>query len=72
MTVLRVALDVPIPRLFDYSGPATAVVGSRVLVPFGPKRRVGIVCEHAATTEMPVEKLRPITQVLIDTPTVGR
>ncbi|EIM02888.1 hypothetical protein, partial [Rhodanobacter sp. 115] len=35
--VLRVALPVPLPSLFDYLPPATgqAVPGSRVLVPFG-------------------------------------
>ena len=40
MQFLRVALDVPIPRLFDYIAPATDDVierGMRVLVPFGSR-----------------------------------
>jgi primosomal protein N' (replication factor Y) len=53
--VLRVALPVPLPTLFDYLPPAagSASVGSRVLVPFGRGRRVGVVVaiEVAATVD---------------------
>jgi primosomal protein N' (replication factor Y) len=44
-SVLRVALPVPLPRLFDYRPPATgtAVVGGRVRVPFGSRSLVGVV-----------------------------
>ncbi len=45
-SVLRVALPVPLPRLFDYlpspDGPP-AQVGSRVRVPFGSRSLVGVV-----------------------------
>lgn len=48
--LLRVALPVPLPRLFDYrapdDGPARAVdVGRRVRVPFGSRELVGVVAE---------------------------
>lgn len=48
--VLRVALPVPLPRLFDYlpprDGPADGVwAGHRVRVPFGSRTLVGIVIE---------------------------
>ena len=41
--VLRVAIPVPLPKLFDYLPPAvgTAQPGSRVLVDFGRTRMVG-------------------------------
>jgi primosomal protein N' (replication factor Y) len=44
--VLRVALPVPLPTLFDYLPPATGdgiLPGSRVLVPFGRGKAVGVV-----------------------------
>ncbi|MFO7340155.1 MAG: primosomal protein N' [Lysobacteraceae bacterium] len=52
-TCLRVALPVPLPRLFDYLPPAgtgagPGDVGRRVRVPFGPRELVGVV---AATGE---------------------
>lgn len=48
--VLRVALPVPLPRLFDYAAPAGPAagpgdVGRRVRVPFGPRELVGVVAE---------------------------
>jgi primosomal protein N' (replication factor Y) len=46
--VLRVALPLPLPRLFDYRPPAgtgagPALVGHRVRVPFGNREAIGIV-----------------------------
>jgi primosomal protein N' (replication factor Y) len=48
MTVLRVALDVPLATLFDYAHleDGTARVGDRVVVPFGTRSRVGVVVEE--------------------------
>ena len=47
-TVLRVALPVPLPRLFDYLPPpgasaSSADAGRRIRVPFGQREAVGIV-----------------------------
>ena len=49
--VLRVALPVPLPRLFDYLPPpgvaaADARPGQRLRVPFGSREAVGIVLGH--------------------------
>src|SRR5690554_3497240 len=46
--VLRIALPLPLPRLFDYLAPgggdvSAADVGRRVRVPFGPRELVGVV-----------------------------
>ena len=49
--VLRVALPVPLPRLFDYLppagvDPASVAVGQRLQVPFGARELCGIVVGH--------------------------
>ena len=51
-TVLRVALPVPLPRLFDYLPPAgtaadAIAVGQRLRVPFGSRTLVGVVVGHS-------------------------
>jgi len=60
-TILRIAVDVPLSRLFDYLPAANAPlppVGARVQVPFGKRRLTGLVVEHAAHSELPVAKLK--------------
>ncbi|MGJ7904373.1 primosomal protein N', partial [Lysobacter sp. 1R34A] len=54
-TVWRVALPLPLPRLFDYlppagqaDGEAGTAVGHRVRVPFGRRELVGVVAETGA------------------------
>ncbi|MDH4175728.1 MAG: primosomal protein N', partial [Betaproteobacteria bacterium] len=70
MTVLRVALDVPLATLFDYarSADADARVGDRVVVPFGTRSRVGVVVEEVAGSTIAAEKLKHLTRVLDDAP----
>jgi primosomal protein N' (replication factor Y) len=71
--VLRVALDTPLRRLFDYLPPrdsALPVVGARVRVPFGRQQLVGVVCAHAADSELPREKLKAVLEVLDTGPVV--
>ncbi len=53
VSVLQVALPVPLPRLFDYRAPAgvaaaPALVGCRLRVPFGPRELVGVVAGAGA------------------------
>ena len=68
--VFRVALDTPLKRLFDYLPPESTLFeasiepGMRVRVPFGRQKLVGIVMEVAASSELPVERLKPILEVL--------
>ncbi|KPK08692.1 MAG: hypothetical protein AMJ64_02455 [Betaproteobacteria bacterium SG8_39] len=70
MDVLRVALDVPLPTLFDYlPAPAgDATVGDRVVVPFGRRRQIGVVVERAGESALPLEKLKPVEAVRDDAP----
>ncbi|MDI1308914.1 MAG: primosomal protein N' [Methylotenera sp.] len=66
-SILKIALDVPLDRLFDYlSGGQAAQIGQRVLVPFGRRSQIGIVMGFAETSEFPIEKLKPVTQVFAD------
>jgi len=56
--VLRVALPVPLPRLFDYLPPETEParrdwIGCRVRVPFGRGEQVGVVLEVGAAEAEP-------------------
>ncbi len=64
-TIVRVALDTPLRRLFDYL-PAgyEPRPGMRVRVPFGRQRLVGIVHSLATSSELPVEKLKPLLEVI--------
>jgi primosomal protein N' (replication factor Y) len=70
MRVLRVALDVPLARLFDYALPehVSADVGDRVVVPFGSRQRVGVALERAAHSDVPAARLKPIGGVRDDAP----
>ncbi len=71
--VVRVALDTPLRRLFDYL-PAEdippPVVGARVLVPFGRQRLVGVIVAWASDSELPADKLKRVIEVLDDEPVV--
>jgi primosomal protein N' (replication factor Y) len=89
--VFRVALDMPLRRVFDYlapvgpglalalpmraagSGPGAATPtpiagaiqrGTRVRVPFGRQRLIGVIMEIADTSDLPAERLKHILEVL--------
>ena len=67
--ILRVALPVPLPQLFDYLPPGEGVParpGGRVLVSFGNRKMVGVVVETSAGSALPAERLQRIEQVLDD------
>jgi primosomal protein N' (replication factor Y) len=64
--IVQVALPVPLDRQFDYLIEAHhfPVVGGRVRVPFGPKSHIGIVTAFKQQSDVPLNKLKPITQVI--------
>ncbi|MBK1723300.1 primosomal protein N' [Thiocystis violacea] len=69
MTIYRVAVEAPLASLFDYapppgSGEVTPAPGSRLLVPFGRGRRVGILVEIATETEQDPAALKAVERVL--------
>jgi primosomal protein N' (replication factor Y) (superfamily II helicase) len=65
-----VALEVPLPRLFDYSLPegAKANRGDRVTVPLGRRNQTGVVIEADITSELDAERLKAIVDVRSDAP----
>ncbi len=70
-TILKVAVDVPLRRLFDYLPILDAglpQVGVRVRVPFGRRSQVGLVVGHASHSELPQPQLRHASESLDATP----
>jgi primosomal protein N' (replication factor Y) len=73
MKIVRVALDVPVSQTFDYLAPDGDVeIGTRVLVPFGPRRMIGIAMETAAQSSVPADRLKRVTRVLRETPALSQ
>jgi len=70
MNIVRVALDLPLPRLFDYLAPDSneSDIGRRVTVPFGAGSRTGVIVELATASEHPDAKLKTVTAILRDMP----
>jgi primosomal protein N' (replication factor Y) len=69
MPVLRVALDLPLHRLFDYVAEAsTADIGLRVRVPFGRGEKIGVIVEVVDSSEWPLAQLKPAGEILRDVP----
>lgn len=66
--VVRVALDVPLNRLFDYVCHSPVQLGNRVVVPFAGRQLVGVVMDLPASSDFPIEKLKAVTQVFDDVP----
>jgi primosomal protein N' (replication factor Y) len=68
MPIVRVALDVPLPTLFDYTVDEGVEVeaGRRVIVPFGRRQMSGVAMECVATTDVSPERIKPVTQVMLD------
>jgi len=66
----RIALDVPLSKLFDYqaSGLDADDIGRRVHVPFGRKEQVGLLLEIADHTDCPPSILKPVLAVDRDIP----
>src|SRR6185295_869162 len=70
ISYVKVALDVPLARLFDYAVPDAIEVqiGDRVVVPFGARQRLGVVVAQDATSEVAAEKLKSVFAVRDDAP----
>jgi primosomal protein N' (replication factor Y) len=70
MKLIQVALDVPLPTLFDYRVPEALDLrgGDRVVVPFGARTRVGIAIQAIERSAIEPEKLKPVARVLSDAP----
>jgi len=69
-------VPVPLPQLFDYLPPRGMRVvdiapGSRVAVPFGRGKRVGIVVDNTAESEIDSSRLKAASALLDPEPIIG-
>jgi primosomal protein N' (replication factor Y) len=66
--VLRVAINAPLSRLFDYLPPSscerTPEPGCRLMVPFGRRTQCAMLLEIADASELPMSRLRRAHEVL--------
>src|SRR6267142_5811014 len=70
ISCVRVALDVPLPRLFDYALPEGARVasGDRVTVQLGRRNHTGVVIEAESASALALDRLKAIIDVRSDAP----
>ena len=69
MPIVRLALDVPLPRLFDYRADAAADdVGRLAQVPFGRGEKLGVIVAVTDSSDQPADKLRTVTAIRRDLP----
>lgn len=72
MSILRLAVPVPLRRSFDYLPPESTPLdqvarlkpGCRILVPFGSRQLIGILLELRENSEIPEEQLKAALQVV--------
>ncbi len=66
MTIVRVALNVPIDSLFDYRLPDALPqdIGLLVRVPFGKRHMVGVIVDCVHDTEVKLEQLKAVDEVI--------
>ncbi|HEX7385943.1 MAG TPA: primosomal protein N' [Castellaniella sp.] len=68
LVYLAVALDVPLPGLFDYSHDRPLARGVRVRVTFGRREMIGMVWETRTRPDIAEDKVKPIEAALEDLP----
>jgi len=70
MPVLRVALDLPLHRLFDYVAEtaSTADIGHRVRVPFGRGEKLGVIVDVVDESDWPLDQLKQAGEIQRDLP----
>ena len=73
-SILQVALDTPLYRLFDYrlpDGLGTVSPGSLVEVPFGRTHQVGVALGLQTDSVIATDRLRDVIRVLDDRPVLS-
>jgi primosomal protein N' (replication factor Y) len=73
--ILRIAVPSPLRRMFDYLPPADKgsgqqlfFPGQRLRVPFGRCELIGVLVEVQTCSDIPTDKLKPVIEVLDQTP----
>ena len=73
LTILRIALPVPLRRLFDYLPPENIAaehlqLGVRVRVTFGRQQLIGVLVAVVDHSDIPAQKLKPAQAILDESP----
>lgn len=72
MLIAKIALPLPLRRLFDYQIPpafaSCAQPGIRVKVPFGPKQLIGLLVRVDNQSTLASDKLKPLLECLDSSP----
>jgi primosomal protein N' (replication factor Y) (superfamily II helicase) len=70
MNLVRVALDVPVATLFDYTVKELhpELLGARVVVPFGRGKRAGVIIEVGGEPQVSAARIKPVSEVFADEP----
>jgi len=70
MPIVRIALPVPLPQLFDYSCDSIshADIGRCVRVSFGRRQETGVIVDLPDESDVPAARLKPVEHVLRDVP----
>lgn len=70
MKIIRVGLDVPVAKLFDYLGADAHEhdIGHRVLVPFGNRTVIGVILAVADASAVPQGRLKAALRILREDP----
>src|SRR5688572_9748997 len=70
ISCVRVALDVPLAKLFEYSLPEEieARAGDRVAVRFGAQQKIGVVIEDHVAPQLDAARIKPISARRDDAP----
>ncbi|MHB1246518.1 MAG: primosomal protein N' [Sulfuriferula sp.] len=71
--IARIALDIPVPRLFDYLAPGISRedIGLRVRVPFGRKEMMGVIMDLITDSSHDPHKLKPVLEIYRDAPALS-
>lgn len=77
--ILKVAVNAPLSRLFDYLPPAgnnrraadSLQPGCRIMVPFGRQKQAALIIQHADSSDVPADRLRHALATLDDAPLFG-
>ncbi|WP_395479927.1 primosomal protein N' [Candidatus Curculioniphilus buchneri] len=66
MSVVNIALPLPLAQTFDYLLPDNGfpIVGGRVKVPFGCRQKIGIVTAISTNSKLALDKLKPISEII--------
>jgi primosomal protein N' (replication factor Y) len=68
VSIVHVALDIPLAEHFDFRAPegVEIPVGALVVVPFGRARKIGVVVGRGTRSDVPAERLKAVESIVDD------